>query len=85
MRHRSLAALLVAAVLLGAAAPPVPAGGTEDSSLRRTVKADLQAQGYDTTNFGSLTLGEVVLIRSLLENDLELPMRRKIELLLADD
>jgi len=85
MKRQMIAVITAATVTLGAAAPAVHAMEMEFNMLTGAVYNALQAQGFDTSNIHSLTLNEIVQIRSILESDMDTSQRQKIRLLLEDD
>ncbi|MEL6203975.1 MAG: hypothetical protein AAFR47_01500 [Pseudomonadota bacterium] len=78
------AAIVVAGATAGFAASHAPASTDCDSMLTQSIGLSLNAEGFDTTNICSLSLGELVTIKGILDSDgMNASSRQTIENLLG--
>ncbi len=85
MKNRIATLATVAALSLTALAPAVSAQSMNEaaSMLGQAVQNALRVEGFDTTNFDNLSLGQIVEIKGVLESGMTATDRSRIEFLLA--
>ena len=85
MKTKLVALATATAISFAVVAPAANAMEMEFNMLTGAVYNALKAEGFDTTNIDQLTLGEVALIKALLEEDgMTSSTRGRIEKILSE-